>query len=160
MSNSVVSHRGRYRLLIAAVWFLFFWVRPVFGQNDANGIAGRILSLETGWNQAEQQQDVKALDRLLGDKFIYIDIDGSIQDRAEFLDGVKNRPEHIDVIGVDPGTTQVYVYADSAVANGIYREKGSLHGKRYFRRGRFTDTWIRQGTAWVCVSSQSTLITK
>jgi ketosteroid isomerase-like protein len=129
-------------------------------QNDASDIAGRIRSLETSWNQAEQQQDTKALDRLLGEKFIYIDVDGTMQDRAKFLDGVKNRAEHIDVIGVEPETTQVYVYGDSAVASGIYREKGTLHGKPYSNRGRFTDTWVRQGTAWVCVASQSTLIAK
>jgi len=127
-------------------------------QNNSSDVASRILSLETSWNQAEQQQDTKALDRLLGDKFIYIDVDGIMQNRAEFLEGVKNRAEHIDVIGVEPGTTQIYVYGDSAVATGIYREKGSLHGKPYSNRGRFTDTWIRQGTAWVCVASQSTLI--
>jgi hypothetical protein len=89
-----------------------------------------------------------------------VDTDGSTQTKSEFLDGIKNRPEQIDLIGIEPGTVKVYLYENSAIANGIYREKGSLHGKPYSRRGRFTDTWIKQGSAWVCVASQSTLITK
>lgn len=150
--------RGFGSLIFALISLLILGVSSAGAQNNASDIAGRILSLETSWNQAEQQQDLKALDHLLADKFIYVDVDGTMQSRGQFLEGVQNRAEHIDVIGVEPDSTQVFVYGDSAVASGIYREKGTLHGKPYYNRGRFTDTWIRQGTAWVCVSSQSTLI--
>jgi hypothetical protein len=51
-----------------------------------------------------------------------------------------------------------YLYGDSAVVTGIYREKGVRNGKPYVRRGRFTDTWVTQGGTWVCAASQSTLI--
>jgi len=129
-------------------------------QEGATNDAGRILSLETIWNQAELQQDTAALDNLLAEKFIYVDVDGSLQDKTEFLNGIKNRAEHIDMIGIEPGSAKAYVYENSAIASGVYREKGTLHGKPYSRRGRFTDTWIRQGSAWVCVASQSTLIEK
>lgn len=129
-------------------------------QESGTDDARRVMSLETIWNQAEQQQDTKALENLVGDDFIFVDVDASIQNKAEFLEAIKNRPEHIDAIGVEPGSLKVYVYGNSAVANGIYREKGTLHGKAYLDRGRFTDTWIKQGTAWVCVASQSTLIGK
>lgn len=153
--------RQRQRVWVTIIFSsLLFCTVAVCAQDHASDVAGRIISLETSWNQAEQQQDLKALDHLLGDKFIYVDVDGSMQNRAQFLDGVKNRAEHIDVIGAEPDTTQVLVYGDSAVASGIYREKGTLHGKPYYNRGRFTDTWIRQGSAWVCVASQSTLIAK
>jgi len=129
-------------------------------QDSVNDDAGRIMSLETLWNQAELKQDTKAIENLIAARFVYVDTDGSTQTKSEFLDGIKNRPEQIDLIGIEPGTVKVYVYENSAIANGIYREKGSLHGKPYSRRGRFTDTWIKQGSAWVCVASQSTLITK
>jgi hypothetical protein len=52
-----------------------------------------------------------------------------------------------------------HIYGDSAVVTGIYREKGMNKGKPYLRRGRFTDTWVNQNGTWVCVASQSTLIT-
>jgi len=129
-------------------------------QDSVNDDAGRIMSLETLWNQAELKQDTRAIENLIAARFVYVDTDGSVQTKSEFLDGIKNRPEQIDLIGIEPGTVKVYLYENSAIANGIYREKGSLHGKPYSRRGRFTDTWIKQGSAWVCVASQSTLITK
>ena len=129
-------------------------------QESATDDGGRILSLETLWNQAELKQDVQALKHLVADNFIYVDVDGSSQNKTEFLDSIKNRPERIDSIGIEPASTKVYVYENSAVASGIYREKGTLHGRPYLHRGRFTDTWIKQGTAWVCVASQSTLIEK
>ena len=129
-------------------------------QESATDDSGRILSLETIWNQAELQQDTAAIEHLLTENFIYVDVDGSLQNKTEFLAGIKNRPEHIEMIGVEPGSAKVFVYENSAVASGIYREKGTLHGKPYSHRGRFTDTWIKQGSAWVCVASQSTLIEK
>lgn len=129
-------------------------------QESATDNSGRILSLETLWNQAELKQDIQALQNLLAENFIYVDVDGSSQNKAEFLDGVRNRPEHIDALGLEPASSKVYVYENSAIATGIYRERGTLHGKRYAHRGRFTDTWVKQGSAWVCVASQSTLIQK
>ena len=160
MNNSTLIQRQVCKAAIILSSTLFFFSDATLSQTTDSDIAGRVLSLETSWNQAEQQKDLNALDHLLGNRFIYVDVDGTMQDRAQFLEGVKNRAEHIDVIGVEPDTTKVYVYGDSAVASGIYREKGTLHGKPYYNRGRFTDTWIRQGTAWVCVASQSTLISK
>jgi ketosteroid isomerase-like protein len=50
------------------------------------------------------------------------------------------------------------MYGDAAVVTGIYREKGTDRGKPYQRRGRFTDTWVKQSGTWQCVASQSTLI--
>jgi ketosteroid isomerase-like protein len=146
---------------VMAVFCALLWVAPLtFGQQATSDDASRVMSLETIWNEAELNQDIRALDHVLADKFVYVDIDGSQQNKTEFLDAIKNRPEHIEGIGFDPATTRVEVYGNSAVVTGVYREKGSLHGKAYSRRGRFTDTWIKQGSAWVCVASQATAIEK
>lgn len=141
--------------LLLAVLLL---ITAAHAQDKSADDAGRIMALETLWNQAELRQDVHAVEHLLADRFIYIDIDGSSQSKTEFLGSIKNRLEHIDLIGLEPGSIKVYVYENSAIASGIYREKGTLHGQKYSRRGRFTDTWIKQGSAWECVASQSTVI--
>src|SRR5205823_7521368 len=124
--------------------------------NSQNGDGARVLALETLWNQAEVDQDVSALSNLLAENFIFVDIDGSLSKKAEFLASVKNRQEHIDTIGNDSMAT--YVYNGAVIVSGTYREKGTLNGKAYVHRGRFTDTWVRQGSSWECVASQSTLI--
>ena len=123
--------------------------RPDTGQS-------KILALENAWNQAEEHKDVKALETLLHPDLVYIDYDGSIMTKAEFIASVKAPALHPEQIVNESMTA--HVYGDNAVVTGIYREKGVKNGKPYLRRGRFTDTWVYQGGLWTCVASQSTLI--
>ena len=118
----------------------------------------RVLALENLWNQAELKKDTKALEQILADDFAYIDIDGTLSNKAEFLKGVQHPTEKISLIGNE--TMMARTYEKTVVVTGTYTEKGSTNGKPYSRRGRFTDTWIRQGPEWLCVASQSTLIQK
>ncbi len=124
--------------------------------NEDNG--SRVMALETLWNQAETAKDAPALDHLLAEKFIYVDIDGSAKTKAEFLASVKNPPEHLESVGSESMSTQAY--ENTVIVSGIYREKGTKDGKPYSRRGRFTDTWIKQNGGWMCAASQSTLVQK
>ena len=125
-------------------------------QNDGN--AARVLALETLWNQAEVDKDAQALDHLLADNFFYVDIDGSLQTRSQFLESVKHPPEHIVTIGNDSMIAKAY--QGTVVVSGTYLEKGTVNGKPYSHRGRFTDTWVKQGASWFCAASQATLIQK
>jgi ketosteroid isomerase-like protein len=119
---------------------------------------GRILALETAWNHAEQNKDVAALDQLLASSLVYVDYDGSLQSKAQFLATAKSESLHPEQITNDEMTA--HVYGDAAVVTGVYREKGISKGKAYSRRGRFTDTWVKEKGTWLCVASQSTLMSK
>jgi ketosteroid isomerase-like protein len=119
---------------------------------------GRILALETAWNHAEQNKDVAALEQLLASTLAYIDYDGSLRTKAQFLADAKSDSLHPEQITNDEMTA--HVYGDAAVVTGIYREKGISKGKPYSRRGRFTDTWVKENGTWQCVASQSTLMSK
>jgi ketosteroid isomerase-like protein len=116
----------------------------------------KILALENAWNLAEERKDVKALETLLHPELVYIDYDGSMMTKGQFIASVKAPELHPEQIVNE--SMSAHVYGDSAVVSGIYREKGVKNGKRYLRRGRFTDTWVYQNGLWVCVASQSTLI--
>jgi ketosteroid isomerase-like protein len=128
----------------------------LYAQSAKDSDSARVLALETLWNQAEVAKDAAALDHLLADGFIYVDIDGSLENKAEFLDGVKHPVERIEIIGND--SLKTHVYHDTVIVSGTYHEKGTLNGKAYIHRGRFTDTWVRQGSSWMCVASHSTLM--
>lgn len=122
-----------------------------------DGVTAKVLSLEQLWNQAEVQKDTHSLNQLLADSFIYVDIDGSLlKDKAEFLASVTSRAEHIESIRSESMMTQVY--RETVIVTGLYHEKGTLNGKPYYHHGRFTDTWVKEGSAWLCAASQSTLI--
>lgn len=125
------------------------------GQDDEKT---RILALENAWNQAEEHKDTKSLDSLLASSLVYIDYDGSLMTKAQFLASARQPALHPEVITNESMTVEIY--GDTAVVNGVYREKGVNKGKAYLRRGRFTDTWVKVNGTWQCVASQSTLISK
>jgi ketosteroid isomerase-like protein len=146
------------RTKIAACLLLVPMSLMVFAQDapKRSDDEGRILALEIAWNHAEQSKDTAALDQLLASTLVYIDYDGALMSKPEFLASVKAeslRPEQI----VNDSMT-AHMYGDTAVVTGVYHEKGVSKGKAYVRRGRFTDTWVKQNGTWQCVASQSTLI--
>lgn len=124
--------------------------------NEVDAEQTRILALENAWNQAEEHKDVRALDSLLDPSLVYIDYDGSMLTKAQFMASVQAPELHPEQIINE--SMMARVYGGSAVVTGIYREKGVQNGKPYLRRGRFTDTWVYQNGMWTCVASQSTLI--
>ena len=116
----------------------------------------QIIQLEHAWNQTEIERDAGAITSLVNDTLTYVDYDGSIMNRTEYLRSVASpasNPDHI----YDEGM-KVHIYNNAGVASGIYRETGISKGKPYTRRARFTDTWIKQNGQWKCVASQSTLV--
>jgi ketosteroid isomerase-like protein len=139
-------------LVLAALSFAFLCQ----GRAKANDDETQIMQLERSWNQAEMARDGGALASLVDDTLTYVDYDGSIMNKTEYLRSVANptsNPDHL----YDEGM-KVHVYTNAAVSSGIYRETGTSKGKPYTRRARFTDTWIKQGGQWKCVASQSTLV--
>lgn len=121
-----------------------------------NGEEGRIIALESAWDQAEQNKDAAAIANLLADSIVYVDYDGSISNKKQFLEEVKSP----DVTGeqINNEGVTVHLYGNVAVSTGIYRDKGIEKGKPFSRRGRFTNVWLNQNGKWECIASQSTLI--
>ena len=122
-----------------------------------NGEEGRIIALESAWNQAEQNKDANALANLLSENLVYVDYDGSVSTKQQFLAQVKNT----DITGeqiINEGLTVHMFNNNVAVSTGVYRDKGLEKGKPFQRRGRFTDVWLNQNGKWECIASQSTLI--
>jgi hypothetical protein len=139
-----------------------FWgtTSLVVGQNASNPNADRsmVVALENAWSQAQERHDSKALDRLLDDSFIDVEYDGSSMNKKAFLAAIGRPSWDEQELVIESMTVQVY--RGSAVVTGVYRAKGSHQGKPYLRRGRFTDTWVNQNGNWLCVASQSTLISR
>ena len=122
-----------------------------------SGEEGRIIALESAWDQAEHNKDANALANLLADDLVYVDYDGSMSTKQQFLASVKNPDVGAEQIN-NEGVT-VHLYGNNvAVSTGIYREKGIEKGKPFLRRGRFTNVWLNQNGKWECIASQSTLI--
>jgi hypothetical protein len=130
-------------------------------QGQASGSAAqesKLIALENAWNQAQLHHDAKALDTLVGDRFVYTDTDGTVMNKARFLADIKDPDFRASVIA--NADVKVDIYPNAAVVNGTYHTKGTYKGKPIDHRGRFTDTWIFQNEQWQCVASHTTLIHK
>ena len=145
------------RALIAAP-VLFLASGFLFAQHTSApaGEEGHLIALETAWNHAEQSKDAHALDQLLAESLVYIDYDGTLMNKKEYLASTLKNDVQGEQINNDGMTA--HIYGNAAVVTGTYRDKGVEKGKAFLRRGRFTDTWIYDRGAWQCVASQSTLI--
>lgn len=144
-------------LLVTSVVLLFSSVFPTAQESSkTGGEEAHLLALESAWNHAEQSKDASALGQLVADSFVYVDYDGTLMNKKDYLASTANHDVQQEQIN-NEGMT-VHIYGNAAVVNGIYRDKGLEKGKPFSRHGRFTDTWIREKDTWQCVASQSTLI--
>ncbi len=125
--------------------------------NSASDEGGRVLALETAWNHALEGKDTNALDMLLANTMVSVDIDGSVQSKSEFLASIKSPSYQPSQAVTEQTSVQVYG-TDAAVVVGIFRTKGTDNGKTYVRRERFVDTWIKTNGSWQCVATTSALI--
>jgi len=126
---------------------------PLRAQNaDESASRSRILALEHAWNQAESLKDLKALDALFDNQLVYVDFDGSLMTKAEFLLQVK--VNHVQQVITDSMTVQMF--GDTAIATGAYHSTEVRNGKLLMRRGRFVDTWVYKDKTWVCIAAQAT----
>jgi ketosteroid isomerase-like protein len=122
-----------------------------------SGEEGRIIALESAWDQAEQNKDTNALSSLLADNLVYVEYDGSLSNKQQFLANVRSADVTSEQINNEGVTVHLY-NNNVAVSTGIYRDKGIEKGKPFQRRGRFTNVWINQNGSWQCIASQSTLV--
>jgi len=126
---------------------------PLWSQGvDESAAGSKILALEHAWNQAEAFKDLKALDALFDNALVYVDPEGTLLTKAEFLSRVKSAP----LQQVVTQSMAVKLFGNTAIVTGTYRATELKHGKTLVLQGRFVDTWVYKDSTWVCVAAQST----
>lgn len=126
-------------------------------ESHRSDAGAHVLALDNSWNRALESKDIKALDLLLADTLKSVDIDGSMQTKAEFLASIKAPDYHPPAQSVTEQGS-VDVYGDSAVVVGIFRTTSVDKGKKYVKRERFVDTWAKINGTWRCVATITVLI--
>jgi len=145
------------RILVVMGILLSGVALAVAQQKSIDDEGGRVLALENAWNHALEAKDAKALDMILANTFVSVDIDGSVSSKSEFLASIK-APDYQPSQAVTE-QSNVQVYGNAAVVVGTFRVKGTEKGKPYVHRERFVDTWIKLNGTWQCVATTGTLIT-
>lgn len=99
----------------------------ILAQDKVDAEQNRIEALENAWNQGVHAKDLIALKLLLAPELIYIEYDGQLMDRDQYLASVKSPstlPTH-----VASESMNVRFYGSTAIVYGTYRENGTKSGK-------------------------------
>ena len=132
-------------------------VAPGAGQDrDHRDIEGKLLALErVGKLQASELKDLKMLNEILHENFVFVDQDGALMNKAQLLAYVQMATS----LRYLTSDMTVRLHGPTAIVTGTYRLNGVVAGKRIERRGRFVDTWLAKEGKWVVIASLSTPLT-
>lgn len=118
----------------------------------------KVIAFENLWNQIQVNHDADAMDKMLDSDFVLTDYDGTVMSKNQFLESIRDRSNQLTVEGSED--MKLHRHGDTLIVTGATHEKGTLNGRPYQHKGRFTDTWIRQNGTWICIASQLALLSK
>ena len=144
------------RLVILLFLFSSLLLPQTFAQSE--GDETKIIALENLWNQIQIAHDADAMEKMLDPDFILTDYDGSLLNKAQFLASIRDKSNQLTLeVSND---MKLHRHGDIVIVTGATHEKGTAKGKPYEHHGRFTDTWIKHDSQWLCIASQLSLIPK
>lgn len=111
----------------------------------------QIVALEQRWLAAIRNGDRYALENILANGFIDINVNGQMRDRDEVIAHSAAPPDSTQTIT----RLKVRVYGDTAIANGINTVHSKTQG--WTVEVAFTDVFVRERGVWRAVSAQETL---
>jgi ketosteroid isomerase-like protein len=120
--------------------------------------ASKIVAMENLWNQMQLNHDAAAMEKMLDDDFVLTDYDGSLLNKGQFLDSIKDMNVKL-TLEMSEGM-KLHQHGTTVVITGATREKGTQSGKPFVHSGRFTDTWMKKDGRWLCVASHLGVVSK
>jgi ketosteroid isomerase-like protein len=139
------------RLRLLTVVFLAS-LTPFFSVAQQKSDAGsKILGLEAKWNEAYKRGDIAAMNLLLADEFIITVEDGRTFSKAGYIAQAGGGTTLVEVS--EMSDLKVRIHGNTAVVTGAYHEKGTIKGKPYENRDRFTDVWMLIDGRWQVIAS-------
>jgi ketosteroid isomerase-like protein len=117
-----------------------------------------VAAAEEQWTQSERSNNADLTAPLLADKFISIDSDGTISNRAQYLADAKATK----FASVDIQDFHITVIGQTAVAIMVFKVKGTnSKGKPMDINARWADTWVKMSDGnWQCVLTQGSDLKK
>ena len=109
-----------------------------------------LQTLNRDYISSVQNGDVRRFDEILAPEFYCSNPDGSLIDRAAFLEQTA-RP--VTISGLEAEDVQIRLLGDVAIihARTTYKKADGQPGA-----GRYTDVWARQDGKWLAVSAHVT----
>lgn len=116
-----------------------------------------VRELENDWNQSRIAGDAQRVAALLDDSWTAIHVDGRIEDKHSYVEGIASGGRHI--LSVNVLTQSIRVEPPVAIVTGEAVQRGFRRGELREGRLRYTHVWVRHGSSWRMVTSQATEMT-
>ncbi len=108
-----------------------------------------LIGVAHAWDQAMVANDPEAIGAYMADDWIIIGPDGSVGDKATFLELVRSGKLLHDVM--ESHDLKVRVYGDTAVVTGRGISGGQYQGESFYLVERASCVFVRQQGRWRCV---------
>jgi ketosteroid isomerase-like protein len=109
-----------------------------------------LTTLNRDYIASVQQGDVRRFDEILTDDFLCSNPDGTLIDRAQFL---QQTALPVTISELVAENVQIRLLGDVAL---IHASTRYLTAAGELRKGRYTDVWARRGGKWLAVSAHVT----
>jgi len=135
--------------LILTITTLVIAIHSSFAQDNAITKKAKedILKLHADWNQARMKKDLKALEQIFAEEYVFIHGNGFLDDRATALEDQINT-DSVQPIPM-PNLDDLKVYGDMAILKRLTRNP---QGSNYN-----TVVFVRRNDRWQFALSQTTL---
>jgi ketosteroid isomerase-like protein len=124
---------------------------PLFANTDESYAEATIEALEQQWTQAQNANDSALESTFVGDKVIFVGLDGKVLNKDQFV--AEEKATKYTQVAIDD--VVVHAYPGTAVTTYTMTLKGTgPNGKPLNVRERVTDTWVRMPDGkYRCVAS-------
>ena len=116
--------------------------------------AEQILKLEQDWVRALEAKDRQALDQIVAQDFAFIEPDGTLKTRNEYL--TDRSSDLADIESFEISEVKTRVYGTSALVSGVAHITERRQGNRYRFSLRWKELWLKNTGRWQVVASQAT----
>lgn len=115
-----------------------------------------ILKVDEERNQALQNNDIAALDRIYSDDLVYANTNGILLTKAQHLADLQKRSLNFKSFKHD--NIQVTVHGDTGVLTGISTSEVNYQGSLDVHPRRFLNIFAKKDGHWLCVAHFETAI--
>lgn len=121
---------------------------------DSRSAEDGVRAVEKEWNESRIAGDARRVAALLDDGWTAIHVDGRIEQKAPYVEGIASGGRHI--LAVNVITQSIRVEPPVAIVTGEVVQRGFRRGEMREGHLRYTHVWVRHGSSWRMVTSQAT----
>jgi len=144
------------KIFTAAVFATVGCTRAPQKVSESKAVHAEILALENQLAAAIERQDAATFDRLTTEDYRFIDENGRVLNRAQYIADRSHNKDKVESAVQDE--IEVRQYGDAAIATGRSILHGSRDGTPFVYRFRWTGVYVRRDGQWQAASGQLTAL--